>query len=262
MDSSGGAVSEVEVTATLEGQTGAPVASVNSTADGRYSLAVPAGRYRVRFVRSPFVTLEQVVDLRPGESRTVNFAAFLGAIVGKSGGDGGGGAVASTTDSGVRFGDHARGDCAAAIGIPAGNFAVHAGCGDWADGAGRRRDVHLFEWGKFQRSRKCWWTAPRLMSRGMRWTFPTSRWTTSTRLRWCAARKARCMERTRCAGVIQVFTHRGETRVPSFGVFARGRKFFHRARWRQMSAACLARLIIPRRRVISAPMDKGRMIAS
>jgi vitamin B12 transporter len=72
MDSSGGAIEGVVVSVTVEGQAGAPVVSVNSKGDGSYSLSVPAGRYRVRLARSVFVSVERVVELRAGESRTLN----------------------------------------------------------------------------------------------------------------------------------------------------------------------------------------------
>ena len=71
-DSSGGAIEGVVVSVTVDGQAGAPVASVNSKADGSYSLSVSAGRYRVRFARSSFIAVEHVVELRAGESRTLN----------------------------------------------------------------------------------------------------------------------------------------------------------------------------------------------
>ena len=72
MDSSGGAIEGVVVSAAVEGQAGAAVVTVNSKADGSYSLRVPAGRYRVRFARSSFISVEHVVELRPGESHTLN----------------------------------------------------------------------------------------------------------------------------------------------------------------------------------------------
>jgi vitamin B12 transporter len=72
VDSSGGAVGDVAVTAAAEGQPNAMAGSATSKADGSYSLTIPAGRYRVRFVRSPFVVLEHVVELRAGESRVLN----------------------------------------------------------------------------------------------------------------------------------------------------------------------------------------------
>jgi len=61
MDSSGGAIEGVVVSAVVEGPAGAAVVTVNSKADGSYSLSVPAGRYRVRFARSSFISVEHVV---------------------------------------------------------------------------------------------------------------------------------------------------------------------------------------------------------
>jgi vitamin B12 transporter len=69
VDSTGGAIGGVVVTATLEGETRRIAASATSKADGSYTLALPAGRYRVRFVRAPFSPVEEVVDAGAGESR-------------------------------------------------------------------------------------------------------------------------------------------------------------------------------------------------
>jgi vitamin B12 transporter len=71
VDATGGAVGGMLVTATSQ-ETRQIAASATSKPDGSYTLVVPAGRYRVRFVRAPFNTLEEVVDLRAGESRVLN----------------------------------------------------------------------------------------------------------------------------------------------------------------------------------------------
>jgi vitamin B12 transporter len=71
VDATGGAVGGMVVTATSQ-ETRQIAASATSKPDGSYNLVVPAGRYRVRFVRAPFNTLEEVVDLRAGESRVLN----------------------------------------------------------------------------------------------------------------------------------------------------------------------------------------------
>ena len=71
MDATGGAIGGVVVTATSE-ETRQVAASATSKADGSYSLAVPAGRYRVRFARAPFSPVEEVVDVGAGESRVLN----------------------------------------------------------------------------------------------------------------------------------------------------------------------------------------------
>jgi vitamin B12 transporter len=72
MDATGGAIVGVVVTATPEGETGRVVESATSKTDGSYRLAVPVGRYRVRFARAPFRALEEVVDVSGGESRVLN----------------------------------------------------------------------------------------------------------------------------------------------------------------------------------------------
>jgi vitamin B12 transporter len=71
-DPSGGPVSEVQITAQLEiSSTGQPV-SVASSNDGSYSLSLPAGRYRLRFSHASFTAREIVLTLAPGESRVLN----------------------------------------------------------------------------------------------------------------------------------------------------------------------------------------------
>src|SRR6202051_4747590 len=71
VDATGGAIGGVVVTATPEGQAGPIAGSASAKADGSYSLAVPAGRYQVRFARPPFRSLEEVVDVGAGESRVL-----------------------------------------------------------------------------------------------------------------------------------------------------------------------------------------------
>src|SRR3984957_11915245 len=72
VDAAGGAIGGVVVTATPEGQARPIAASASSKADGTYSLAVSAGRYRVRFAQPPFRSLEVVVDVGGGESRILD----------------------------------------------------------------------------------------------------------------------------------------------------------------------------------------------
>jgi len=70
VDATSGAIGGVVVTATSE-ERRRVVASATSKADGSYSLAVSAGRYRVRFARTPFSPVEKVVDVGAGESRVL-----------------------------------------------------------------------------------------------------------------------------------------------------------------------------------------------
>jgi vitamin B12 transporter len=70
VDATGGAIGGVVVTATSDENRRVAV-SVISKADGSYTLAVPAGRYRVRFARAPFSPVEELVDVGAGESRVL-----------------------------------------------------------------------------------------------------------------------------------------------------------------------------------------------
>jgi vitamin B12 transporter len=71
VDATGGAIGGVVVTATSEGETRRVAGSVTSKTDGSYTLTVPAGRYRVRFMRTPFSPVEEIVDVGAGESRVL-----------------------------------------------------------------------------------------------------------------------------------------------------------------------------------------------
>src|SRR5258708_27510916 len=71
-DPSGAPVGEVQVAA----QSGAPSTgqsvSVVSSADGSYSISLPARRYPLRFAHASFSARELVLTLAPGQSRVLN----------------------------------------------------------------------------------------------------------------------------------------------------------------------------------------------
>ena len=71
-DPSGAPVGEVRITAQLEANSAGQPVSVASSADGSYSLSLPAGRYRLRFSRASFAAREIVLTLAPAESRAFN----------------------------------------------------------------------------------------------------------------------------------------------------------------------------------------------
>jgi vitamin B12 transporter len=82
-DANGGAIGEVFVQARLEGSSNAKTWSAKSSPTGQYSLDLPAGRYRVQFTRSSFAPREALVDLAPGESRTLNLRLALAPLSSK-----------------------------------------------------------------------------------------------------------------------------------------------------------------------------------
>jgi vitamin B12 transporter len=71
-DPSGAAIDSVRVTAKLESGFKSQVWTAMSNSEGQYSLSVPAGRYRISFSRNPFATHELTFTFSPGESREVN----------------------------------------------------------------------------------------------------------------------------------------------------------------------------------------------
>jgi vitamin B12 transporter len=77
VDSSGSGVGGVRVTAQLEGQRDAQIWPTTSTTDGAYTLACPPGRYRLQFNRPAFKSHEMVQDLAAGESRRLNLKMDL-----------------------------------------------------------------------------------------------------------------------------------------------------------------------------------------
>jgi vitamin B12 transporter len=69
LDSSGAGVGGVQVTARLEGDPGAQLWKASSSTDGAYSLRLPPGRYHVRFLRSSFVPRDFVFELGANQER-------------------------------------------------------------------------------------------------------------------------------------------------------------------------------------------------
>src|SRR5579859_4989799 len=76
-DPSGAPVGEVQITAQPEASSAGQSVSASSSDDGAYSLSLPAGRYRLRFSRASFSARELVLTLAPGESRTLNLRLEL-----------------------------------------------------------------------------------------------------------------------------------------------------------------------------------------
>jgi vitamin B12 transporter len=72
LDSSGAGIGAVNVTAQLEGNLTAQLWKATTSTDGAYSLMIPPGRYHVSFARSPFVSRELILDLATSEQRTLD----------------------------------------------------------------------------------------------------------------------------------------------------------------------------------------------
>ncbi|HET8924319.1 MAG TPA: TonB-dependent receptor [Candidatus Acidoferrum sp.] len=71
-DLSGYGVRNVKITAQLENGSNSSVASATSSPDGSYLLVIPPGRYRVSFSHDSFASREIILDLAAGEARAIN----------------------------------------------------------------------------------------------------------------------------------------------------------------------------------------------
>jgi vitamin B12 transporter len=80
LDSSGAGVGEVQVTARLENDTTAQLWKATSSTDGAYSLAIPAGRYHVWFQRRPFIARDFILDLAANQQRKLDLKLQLEAL--------------------------------------------------------------------------------------------------------------------------------------------------------------------------------------
>jgi len=76
-DTSGGGVGGVRVTAQQEGVSDAQLWTATSATDGTYNLSLPPGRYRVHFSRDPFSPRDFTLQLASGESRSLPFRLDL-----------------------------------------------------------------------------------------------------------------------------------------------------------------------------------------
>jgi outer membrane cobalamin receptor len=77
LDASGGGVGGVHVTAQLAGDSQSHLWKATSTTAGEYALAVPPGKYHVVFQRAPFVMREFDLDLRGGPARALDLRLEL-----------------------------------------------------------------------------------------------------------------------------------------------------------------------------------------
>jgi vitamin B12 transporter len=72
LDSSGAGIGAVNVTAQLEGNLTAQLWKATTSTDGAYNLTIPPGRYHVTFGRAPFVSRELILDFATSEQRKLD----------------------------------------------------------------------------------------------------------------------------------------------------------------------------------------------
>lgn len=76
-DSSGAGIPEVHLTARLEGAASSQLWRANSATDGTYRLSIPPGRYRITFQRPSFITRDFTLELVAARPRELNLTLQL-----------------------------------------------------------------------------------------------------------------------------------------------------------------------------------------
>lgn len=76
-DVSGAGVGGVEIIARVEGDAGRRFWKTMSSSDGSYSLAIPPGRYRVTFTREPFAARDFVAEVAANQQRQLDVSLEL-----------------------------------------------------------------------------------------------------------------------------------------------------------------------------------------
>ncbi len=72
VDSSGAGVGGVEISATKKNEPQSNIWKATSTTDGEFALALPPGRYHIVLARTPFATREFAVEMTAGERRALD----------------------------------------------------------------------------------------------------------------------------------------------------------------------------------------------
>ena len=223
LDSSGGAVADVAIIATMEGQTGSPV-SAKSNVDGGYSLAVTPGRYHIRFARSPFGSVERVVELRFGESLTLNARLTLERLSSQ---------VVVTAQvvptlldeatTGVTVISRAEIDARQSVGVmDALLFAPGVAIGRTGAGGGT---ASIFLNGGNSNFTKVLVDGAPINPPGSAVDFSGLTLDNIDKIEIVRGAESAIYGTDAVSGVVQLFTHRGETRIPEASVFADGGSF-------------------------------------
>lgn len=223
-DSSGAGVGGVQITARLESGTDTQFWKATSSTDGAYRLAVPPGRYHIWFQRPPFVARDFVLDLAAHQQRTLDLNLELerlsSSVVVTAQAEP---TLAQETTASVTSILREEIDQRQAVqltdlllyvpGVAIGRTGAEGGTASVFLNGGNSYDTKVLVDG----------TAVNLPGG----TFDFSNFTTDNidKVEIVRGAESALYGTDAVAGVIQVFTHRGDTHVPSFNVFGEGGSF-------------------------------------
>ena len=224
LDSSGAGIPGVRITAHLENAPDATPLTATSANDGSYSLTFPAGRYRIQFSRESFTPRDVILEFSAGQSRRFDLHLELervsSSVVVTSEAEP---ALAQETSASVTVITRDEIDNRQAVPLTDVLLYVPGIAVDRTGPEGGLAGVFLNGGNSYQTKVLVDGTAVNLPGG----TFDFSNFTLDNidKVEVVRGAESALYGTDAASGVIQVFTHRGETRVPAFNVFAEGGSF-------------------------------------
>ena len=220
-DFSGYGVGDVHITAELEGSPNAPGVSATSGPDGAYLLRVPPGRYRIHFGHTSFVPRDFVLDLAAGESRALDLRLEIerlseSVVVTANAQP----LEANRTPAPVDVLSHQEIEQRQAVSIPdLLQFSPGVAIGRTGAEGGT---ASVFLNGGNSDFTKVLVDGTPINPPGSAVDFSSLTTENIDKVEVVRGAESAIYGTDSVSGVIQLFTHRGETRVPAFGLYAQG----------------------------------------
>ena len=224
LDSSRAGVAAVIITAQFEGNPSAQLWKANSSTDGAYSLTIPPGRYRVSFDRSPFVSRDFVLDLAPNQQRkldlTLNLERLSASVIVTAQAEP---ILADQTTASVSVITRDEIDARQSVALTdALLFAPGIAIGRTGPEGGT---ASVFLNGGNSNFTKVLVDGAPINPAGAAVDFSSLTLDNIDKVEIVRGAESAIYGTDAVSGVIQLFTHRGETRIPEFSVYGEGGSF-------------------------------------
>jgi vitamin B12 transporter len=223
-DASGGGIPGVRVMAHLDGDTSAQLWTSTSTTDGAYALALPPGKYRVQFLRSSFAPRELVIDLTAGEFRKLDLRLDLERLSSS--------VIVTTQPEPILAQDVSasvtvitRDEIEQRQAVPLADLLLYTPGIAIGRNAPEGGLTSFFLDGGNSYHTKVLIDGATVNNPGGQIDFSNFTLDNIDKVEVVRGAESAIYGTDAVAGVIQLFTHRGETRVPAFSVFGEGGSF-------------------------------------
>ena len=224
VDATGSGVAGVRVTAQLESAATAPTWAATSTTDGTYDLSFPPGRYRVRFVRPSFIARDLILEFSASQSRKLDLRLDLeplsSSVVVT--------AQAQPTlveDTSASVTVITRNEIDQRLAVPVADLLLYApGIAIGKTGAEGGLTSVFLDGGNSYHT-KVLIDGTTVNNPGGSVDFSNFTLDNIDKVEIVRGAQSAIYGTDAVSGVIQLFTHRGETRLPAFSVFGEGGSF-------------------------------------